>query len=488
MSNLYDISITGNTLPGFEAAQVKEAFSKKFNIPLKNVELLFSTTDPFVVKKGVDEVTANKYLAVIEKLGAEANKVEVEPLEQPLEVEELQTNTERSSSEAAVSDMEGAKSEYDESNSTAGEEQGSESLLDEHDASGLNGKEQQDAQEPETSAPLSLAETGDPTSYPFEFTGKGWEYFKIWIVNVLLTIVTIGIYSAWAKVRNNRYMYSNLSVAGSSFQYHATPMMILKSRLIALGFFLTVSILSQINAALNAVFFLALFIGMPWIMVSALKFRAKMSSWRGIHFGFDGTIKDAAMVFILWPIVGVLTFGLMMPYALYKQTFYVLNNSRFGTSKFSMTPCAGAYVKVYLMALGGVVAAFVVSGLLGSFIHFAISAIIMFGAYIFAFAFIAVQVGNLVMENWTAEGNKIGFTSSMDEISYIKLVAKNTILTVLTLGFYMPAAMVNVARYRADTLALNSEISLANFVAQEEQKVGALGEEMGDMFDVDVAI
>ena len=35
-----------------------------------------------------------------------------------------------------------------------------------------------------------------------QFNGKGFEYFKIWIVNIFLTIVTLGIYSAWAKVRN----------------------------------------------------------------------------------------------------------------------------------------------------------------------------------------------------------------------------------------------------------------------------------------------
>ena len=33
----------------------------------------------------------------------------------------------------------------------------------------------------------------------FEFTGKGWEYFKIWIVNLLLTIVTFGIYKRMGK-------------------------------------------------------------------------------------------------------------------------------------------------------------------------------------------------------------------------------------------------------------------------------------------------
>ncbi len=39
----------------------------------------------------------------------------------------------------------------------------------------------------------------------FEFTGDGREYFRIWIVNVSLTVITLGIYSAWAKVRRMRY-------------------------------------------------------------------------------------------------------------------------------------------------------------------------------------------------------------------------------------------------------------------------------------------
>ena len=37
------------------------------------------------------------------------------------------------------------------------------------------------------------------------FNGSGMEYFKIWIVNVLLTIITLGLYHPWAKVRNHRY-------------------------------------------------------------------------------------------------------------------------------------------------------------------------------------------------------------------------------------------------------------------------------------------
>ncbi|MFB1034562.1 MAG: DUF898 family protein, partial [Sinobacterium sp.] len=36
---------------------------------------------------------------------------------------------------------------------------------------------------------------------PVKFLGKTGEFFSIWIVNLLLTIVTLGIYSAWATVR-----------------------------------------------------------------------------------------------------------------------------------------------------------------------------------------------------------------------------------------------------------------------------------------------
>lgn len=54
---------------------------------------------------------------------------------------------------------------------------------------------------------------------PFEFTGNGAEYFRIWIVNLVLTILTLGIYSAWAKVRHNRYFYGNTRMGVAAFEY-----------------------------------------------------------------------------------------------------------------------------------------------------------------------------------------------------------------------------------------------------------------------------
>lgn len=51
----------------------------------------------------------------------------------------------------------------------------------------------------------------------------------------MLTILTIGIYSAWAKVRTMKYFYQNTYVPGRNFDYRATGKQILIGRLIVIG-------------------------------------------------------------------------------------------------------------------------------------------------------------------------------------------------------------------------------------------------------------
>src|SRR5262249_61989039 len=67
-----------------------------------------------------------------------------------------------------------------------------------------------------------------------EFLGSGGEYFRIWIVNVSLTLATLGIYSPWAKVRRAQYFHRNLRLAGAGFDYDANPWAILRGRALAL--------------------------------------------------------------------------------------------------------------------------------------------------------------------------------------------------------------------------------------------------------------
>ena len=146
------------------------------------------------------------------------------------------------------------------------------------------------------------------TDYPVRFVGTGSEYFRIWIVNLFLTIVTLGIYSAWAKVRRLKYMYRNTQIAETSFDYHGSPIAILKGRLIALVLLIAYNVsfnLSLIAGVITLVVLAAIF---PWLIRQSLRFRARYSSYRGIHFQFVGGLGEiyliaAPLIFLLVPFV-----------------------------------------------------------------------------------------------------------------------------------------------------------------------------------------
>lgn len=59
--------------------------------------------------------------------------------------------------------------------------------------------------------------------HQFEFHGRAGEFFRIWIVNVVLTMLTLGIYAAWAKVRTMRYFYGNTMLDGKPFDFTGNP-------------------------------------------------------------------------------------------------------------------------------------------------------------------------------------------------------------------------------------------------------------------------
>ena len=80
--------------------------------------------------------------------------------------------------------------------------------------------------------------------HQMRFEGSGGEYFKIWIVNLALSIVTLGIFSAWAKVRSKRYFYGNTYLGEHNFDYHAEPLRILLGRAVAVVVLLIYSLAS----------------------------------------------------------------------------------------------------------------------------------------------------------------------------------------------------------------------------------------------------
>ena len=151
---------------------------------------------------------------------------------------------------------------------------------------------------------ISTSESAPQTSpsrppEPLHFTGTGAEYFGIWIVNLLLTIVTLGIYSAWAKVRRLQYFYRHTELAGSSFDFHGSPIRILIGRVIALAMLIAYNYSVRLHSPLTIVILVALAVVMPWLLRNSFRFRLYNTSWRGTRFHFRGSVGGAYRVFLL---------------------------------------------------------------------------------------------------------------------------------------------------------------------------------------------
>ena len=320
----------------------------------------------------------------------------------------------------------------------------------------------------------------------FTFRGDGMEYFKIWIVNVLFTILTLGIYSAWATVRNNRYFYSNLYLDGNNFRYLAEPLTIVKGRLIAVAVFIAFSVLSAVEPMLSTAMVVVLLLVFPYFLNQSIRFNHRMSSYKNIQFRFKGSYFEAFMVMYVWPLLGILSLGILYPMAMLKGNEYMVKNSSYGTTSFDFHATFKDYGVIFLTLLGaGLLLGLPIMWVMSSFpslnfISYPLVAAVYFGFILF----FIVQTANLFYRSLSLAEHK--FSAGITMPGMAKVILINMALTLLTLGLYLPAAKVRMTKYICSCLEMNVNGSLDNFVAGEKENVGALGEELGQIFDFGV--
>lgn len=333
----------------------------------------------------------------------------------------------------------------------------------------------------------------------FSFSGKGSEYFGIWIVNLILTILTLGIYSAWAKVRRLQYFYRNTHLNESSFDYHGTASAILKGRLIAVGLFAAYYIFLKFMPLLGLAIGIIIALIMPYLLHTSFRFRLYNSSYRGLRFGFAGSVKSAYMTFLALPVFTVLSLYLLAPFTHQRIKAYQHNNSSFGQSAFTFSAGAGSFYKVYfftLMQLILIVALFAFGAYrlfrdnianmpreaIVGFI-FAIYLLLILTSLLIVPYFIS-RIQNLVWNNTKLDGHR--FSSSLSARGLTWIILSNFIFIVLTLGLFKPFADIRMARYRIERMALLPAGNIDDFIASEQQKIGAAGTETAEIFDVDI--
>lgn len=437
--NTFDVVCLG-VLPGFSEDDTKTEFAKLFKVSLEKAGQVLATPRT-VLKRGVTQATGDKYLARLSEIGV---AVELALLSVAATPAATETPYQGPASTAA-----GAPP-----NAVSG-------------------------------AAAANKVDGEARTVPFVFTGQGFEYFKIWIVNILLSILTLGIYSAWAKVRNKRYFYGNTFLDGVSFSYTADPVKILVGRIIATVFFVIYVVAGEVSIVAGLIMGLLFLVFLPWAICNSLRFNARYSQYRNVPFRFVGRTGQAAMAFLLWPFLGMITLGILIPYAYFKQRQFIYGYHGYGTTDFNFHATAGGYYKIFLIAAAILIVgggcAIGVGVLLGA--PYLVAPLIM-GLYFAIFAYVTVAAANLNYNNITLDRHRL--TANWKLGSYIWLMVTNTLGILITLGLFIPWAKVRTAHFKARFTGTELVGDIQAFVDAEREAVGSVAEGVGDLFDIDL--
>lgn len=382
---------------------------------------------------------------------------------------------------------------------------------------------------------ISTASSEAQVQYHLIFTGTGKEYFRIWIVNLCLSMATLGIYSAWAKVRRLKYFDCNTQLNGAAFNFHGNPMTIFRGRAVVVILLFCYHYLFTFSKAFALSLFFIFLLGMPFMMRSALQFRLRNTSYRGLRFQFHGSMPGAFVTYapiclmLLMPaLTGVLTphrtsniLASFIPYLSWpwlhaRMRMYqhkglgfaqLKSDCGLGRWSFFMAYFSVGLSLLILVMLFGMGSAIFLSSFknlppqsYGALIESYAWLLIPLGALAILLAYLLFLSGSAMVQvkvwnkSWsTTRFPGVEIESHLPYKAYYLLQVKNFILTLLTLGLYRPFAVVNVYRLRLQYVALKAA-ALEQLLATQQtsavqtgQAGQASGDSSADLFGFDLS-
>jgi uncharacterized membrane protein YjgN (DUF898 family) len=353
---------------------------------------------------------------------------------------------------------------------------------------------------------------------------------------MLLSLVTLGIWSPWATVRNRRYLYGNTEFAGNRFDFHGNPWAILRGRVLAVTLFLGYAIGGDFYFAIPLVAVFLLIVLFPWMLTSALRFRLSNTSWRNLHFDFSAStgaayrqlglpvflilltlgwfllMKDLAsenqtlMESMRWDGNAILLLGLaslfLVPLAFYRIRDLTLNNVRYGQHGFSAKISLARFLGIYALAALVLVLSFLAAGalffvigklsggigtLFGEMLQgsrkitAAFLYVLMVLVYLLPLAFWNVTTSNYVLS--ATRFDKLELDMDMSVWGYWWIMGTNALIAVASLGLAIPWTKIRLLKYKLSCLSARGELPVYTGTSTGRQH--AAGEEIGDAFDID---
>jgi uncharacterized membrane protein YjgN (DUF898 family) len=338
------------------------------------------------------------------------------------------------------------------------------------------------------------------------FKGNASEYFGIWIVNVLLTILTAGIYSAWAKVRRKRYFNGSTVLHGRTFGYHATGKQIFLGRLVSLVFIIGANAVTLVPF-LAFLPLLLLILVLPWVVQRSLRFNARVTSYRNVRFDFKGGAGGAFVAVVAGGFLAFISLGILAPLATRWVSRYIFGNLYYGDRPFSADPKLGSLYRVWIIpalmvAVGGILSGILIAVYIAAVRsmdipqekHMYVGQLLLSIGFfctmiVYGLAGIIYRAGvrNVVLSAMVLDG-KHQLKSDIHRGRYLWIVMSNLILTLLTLGLMRPWAAVREARYLVEHSAIKIDGDIGEVFSSVEAKGAAISAEYMDMEGIEFGI
>ncbi|MEO5376471.1 MAG: YjgN family protein [Magnetococcus sp. DMHC-6] len=319
----------------------------------------------------------------------------------------------------------------------------------------------------------------------FVFRGQTKEYFKIWIVNLLLTLLTFGIYSAWAKVRRKKFFYEQTQFLNVPFVYHGTPLPILMGRLILLSVVILHQHLQRVDPQFGAWGVLLLVLVLPWLIVRGLCFNHGNSSFCSIHFGFQKNYATAYLLFIVYSLLSGATFGLATPLFAQRMQKFLIQGSRFGPHTFLFQADLALFYRLFLQLFG----MFCLMALAAYGLFFSggiFTKILIFLLLLGFFAYTSTAFFNLIWNHIQLNGHR--FLAHMNANILFILLCQNMVAILLSGGLLIPWAQIRWIRYRLSCLKMALIDDPNQSITTTQKKLLTIVHEKDTFLDLNVGI
>lgn len=211
------------------------------------------------------------------------------------------------------------------------------------------------------------------------YDGRLGDIYRIFVVNLLLGLVTLGVYRFWGKTRIRRYLWSHTAYDGDRFEYTGTGGELFRGFLVVAAVFAGIALvlggaglaialvypdnLMMAELATLGLHSLVYIVGLYLLLAGqymALRYRLTRTRWRAIRSALDGSPWKYGLAAFAWMLAIGASLGFARPVADVALARWLIRNVFFGTAQARLHAAGDGgglyvpYVVSWFATVGGV--------------------------------------------------------------------------------------------------------------------------------------